>query len=275
MSIPSKEKIGELKAIAKRIRHHIVTMVTAAGSGHPGGSLSAVEIVTALYFHKMRLNAQDPKWQDRDRFIMSKGHSCQALYAALAEVGYYPVDSLQTFRKLGSPFQGHPCMKKAVGVEIPTGSLGQGLSGGIGMALAGKLDKKDYRIYVMIGDGESQEGQIWEAAMSAAHYKLDNLFGIQDHNNLQIDGKVCDIMGVEPLANKWRAFGWHTINIDGHNFDEIFKAFDKAEKVKGKPTMIIAKTIKGKGVSFMENEVEWHGKAPSKDEMTKALKELE
>ena len=250
-------------------------MTTAAGSGHPGGALSAVEIVTTLYFRVMRYDVNNPKSPDRDRFILSKGHACTVLYAALAEMGYYEVDELVSFRKLGSPFQGHPCMKKAVGVEIATGSLGQGLSAGIGMALAGKLDKKDYRAYVLLGDGENQEGQIWEAAMSAAHYKLDNLCVILDHNNLQIDGAVSDIMAIEPIADKWRAFGWNVICVDGHNWDDIFSAFDTAKTVKGRPTIIIAKTVKGKGVSFMEGQVDWHGKAPSKEQSEKALKELE
>ena len=275
MSITSKHTLSELKGIAKHLRRHIINMTTAAGSGHPGGALSAVEIVTTLYFRVMRYDVNNPKSPDRDRFILSKGHACTVLYAALAEMGYYEVDELVSFRKLGSPFQGHPCMKKAVGVEIPTGSLGQGLSAGIGMALAGKLDKKDYRAYVLLGDGENQEGQIWEAAMSAAHYKLDNLCAILDHNNLQIDGAVSDIMAIEPIADKWRAFGWNVICVDGHNWDDIFSAFDTAKTVKGRPTIIIAKTVKGKGVSFMEGQVDWHGKAPSKEQSEKALKELE
>jgi len=271
----SKEKIESLMQIAKRIRQHIIKMITTAGSGHPGGSLSATEIITALYFHVLRYEPKNPNLPERDRFILSKGHICAALYATFVEMGIYKAEELSTFRKLGCSFQGHPCMKKTRGIEMSSGSLGQGLSVGVGIALAARLDKKDYRTYVLIGDGESQEGQIWESAMSAAHYKLDNLCAILDYNNLQIDGKVEDIMAIEPIKDKWEAFGWHTIQINGHSFEEIVEAFGEAISVKYKPTIIIAKTIKGKGVSFMENRCEWHGKAPTKKECDEAIKELE
>jgi transketolase len=270
----SEEKLRKLSKIARRVRRHIIEMIATAGSGHPGGALSATEIVVALYFEKLRHNPRNPIWEDRDRFILSKGHACSLLYAVLAECGYYQVEMLKTFRKLGSPFQGHPCRKKTIGVEVPSGSLGQGISAGIGMALAGRLDKKNYRVYVLIGDGESQEGQIWEAAMAAAHYKLDNLCVVLDYNNMQIDGQIPNIMGLEPIRDKWRAFGWHVINIDGHNWEEILYAFDDAENTKGKPSIIIAHTIKGKGVSFMERQVDWHGKAPTREEAEKAIREL-
>jgi len=271
----SENKIRELEEKAKIIRRHIIKMLTIAGSGHPGGSLSAADIMTCLYFSKMRHNPKDPKWQDRDRFIMSKGHACPVVYACLAESGYFPVDELWTLRKIGSRLQGHPDMVKTPGVEMSTGSLGQGLAVGNGMALAARLDRKNYRVYVMLGDGEIEEGEVWEAAMAAAHYKLDNVCAILDHNGLQIDGPNKEVMNPEPLEEKWRAFGWNVINIDGHNIGEILRALDEAETVKGKPTIIIAKTIKGKGVSFMENVVDFHGKAPTPEEGERALKELE
>jgi transketolase len=273
--LPGDEKIQKLKEIAKRLRRHVISMIAEAGSGHPGGSLSAVEIVTTLYFHQLRHDPKNPDWPDRDRFILSKGHACALLYAALAEAGYYPVEELKTFRKLGSPFQGHPCRLKTVGVEIPTGSLGQGLSAGIGIALAGKLDKRDYRVYVLLGDGECQEGQIWEGAMAASHYKLDNLCVLLDHNRLQIDGRVPDIMRVEPLGKKWKAFRWHSMTINGHDFKDLLEAFEEAQNTKGMPTIIVCNTVKGKGVSFMEREVDWHGKAPDPKLVQKALQEIE
>lgn len=263
----------QLKQKAKTIRKHIIEMLTKSGSGHPGGSLSAVEIVTYLYFNKMKYNPKDPSWPDRDRFILSKGHACPVLYAALAEAGFFPHNELSKLRKINYMLQGHPDTKTP-GIEIPTGALGQGLSVANGMAIAGKLDKKNYRIYCLIGDGESQEGQIWEAAMTAAHYKLDNLTAILDNNGLQIDGKVCDVMGIEPVADKWKAFGWHVIEINGHDFKQIKNAFDEAEKIKQKPIMIIANTIKGKGISFMENQAGWHGKTPCEEECEKCLKEI-
>lgn len=256
---------------ARVIRRHIVKMIAKAGSGHPGSSLSAVDLLVALFYNKLRHNPQLPKWPDRDRFILSKGHGCPALYAVLAEQGYFSVDKLGTLRQFGSMLQGHPCMKKTPGIEISGGSLGQGLSVGLGIALAARLDKKDYRTYVMLGDGEIEEGQVWEAAMAASHYKADNLCAIIDQNGLQIDGFIHDIMSPHPIPDKWRGFGWHVIEIDGHDYPSILKAYDDAEKIKGQPTVIIAKTIKGKGVPFMENQVDWHGKAPTKEEAERAL----
>ncbi len=267
-------KLQELAKQANIIRRHIIAMIGEAKSGHPGGSLSAADIVTTLYFHEMRVKNDEPKWEDRDRFVLSKGHAAPVLYAALAEKAFFPVDELMTLRKINSRLQGHPSMKHLPGVEMSTGSLGQGLSAANGMAIAGKLDKKEYRVYALMGDGEIQEGQIWEAAMAAAHYKLDNLVGILDHNGLQIDGPTEDVMSPEPVADKWRAFGWHVEVINGHDFKEIIAALDKAKKVKGQPTMIIANTVKGKGVSFMENQVGWHGAPPSAEQVGQALAEL-
>ena len=268
------EKVNVLKEKAKVIRRHIVTMLGEAGSGHPGGSLSAADIVTALYFDVMNICPDDPYWPDRDRFVLSKGHAAPVLYAALAERGYFDVSELSTLRKLKSRLQGHPDMKKLPGVEMSTGSLGQGLSAANGMALAAKIDDKKFRIYVLIGDGEIQEGQIWEAAMSAAHYKLDNLIAFLDYNGLQIDGCTKDVMCVEPVADKWVAFGWKVIEIDGNDIEQVLNAVEDAKKTPGKPTMIISKTVKGKGVSYMENNPDWHGKAPKPEEVEKALKEL-
>ncbi len=265
------------KSLAERskvIRRHIIRMLARAGSGHPGSSLSTVELLVALYYNKLRHNPQLPAWPDRDRFILSKGHACPALYAILAELDYFPLEKLDTLRQFGSILQGHPCMKTTPGIEISGGSLGQGLSVGLGIALAAKLDKKDYRTYVMLGDGEIEEGQIWEAAMAASHYKADNLCAILDQNGLQIDGFIHEIMSSHPIPDKWRGFGWHVMEIDGHDFKAILNAYDEAEKVKGQPTIIVAKTVKGKGVSFMENQVDWHGKAPSKEEAERALAEL-
>lgn len=259
---------------AKQIRRHIVTMTHAAGSGHPGGSLSAAEIVTALFFQEMRLDPKNPQWPDRDRFVLSKGHAAPVLYAALAEKGFFPVEELKGLRKVGHFLQGHPDMKKVPGVEMSTGSLGQGLSSCIGMALAQRLDKKDTRIWALVGDGELQEGQIWEAAMAAAHYKLDNLAIFVDYNGLQIDGPVTEVMSCLPVAEKFQAFGWRVIEIDGHSIPEILDAIAQAKTTKGKPTCIIAKTVKGKGVSFMENQVGWHGTAPNAEQTEKALVEL-
>ncbi len=267
-------KIEQLKAKAKVIRRHIIRMLGEAGSGHPGGSLSAADIVTALYFHEMRLKPEEPHWPDRDRFVLSKGHAVPVLYAALAERGYFPVEELMTLRKLGSRLQGHPDMKKLPGVEMSTGSLGQGLAAANGMALAARLDKKDYRVYVLLGDGELQEGMVWEAAMAAAHYKLDNIVAFVDHNGLQIDGPVAEVMSPEPVADKWRAFGWHTLCVDGHDPVQILDALAKARTIKGKPTMIVAETTKGKGCSFMEDKVDWHGTAPKPEDVEKALAEL-
>ena len=266
--------ISFLKEKAKEIRKSIVSMITEAKSGHPGGSLSATDILTALYFSEMNIDPANPKMEGRDRFILSKGHAAPAIYATLAERGYFSKDELLTLRKFGSRLQGHPDMKKLPGIEISTGSLGQGLSVANGMALNAKIFNENYRTYIVLGDGEVQEGQIWEAAMTAAHYKLDNLCAFLDSNNLQIDGNVTEIMGVEPLDKKWEAFGWNVIKIDGHNFEEILSALEKAKECKDKPTMILAKTVKGKGVSFMENVCGFHGVAPTLEELERALAEL-
>ncbi len=263
-----------LKKQAKLVRMEILKMLALAGSGHTGGSLSAADIVTVLYFSKMRHRPDEPNWKERDRFILSKGHAAPLLYAVLAMTGYFNISMLKTLRKLGSPLQGHPCSRVLPGIEISTGSLGQGLSVSNGIAIGMKIDNLSSRVYCLLGDGETQEGQVWEAAMTAAHYRLDNLCAIVDLNGLQIDGPVSKVKGIEPVASKWGAFGWHVIEIDGHNMEEILNGFDEAEKVKEKPTMIIAHTIKGKGVSFFEGKVEYHGMAPTHEELEKALKEL-
>jgi len=264
-----------LKEKARILRIEILKMLAEAGSGHTGGSLSAADIVAALYFSKMRHNPKDPKWKERDRFILSKGHAAPVLYAALALSGYFEKTLLKTLRKLGSPLQGHPCSKLLPGVEISTGSLGQGLSIANGIALGLKMDGLNSRVYCLLGDGEIQEGQVWEAAMTAAHYKLDNLCAIIDNNGLQIDGHCCDVMYIEPIVKKWDAFGWHVIDINGHDMEAILAALNEAEMLEGKPTMIVARTVKGKGVSLFEGKVEYHGLAPSRDELEIALKELE
>ena len=264
----------DLEKMAKQLRRHVITMTAEAGSGHPGGSLSAADIVTALYFKVMRHDPKNPQWPGRDRFVLSKGHAAPILYAALAESGYFTVEELSTLRKLDSRLQGHTDRTLTPGVEMSAGSLGQGLSYGIGIALAGKLDKRDYHVYVLLGDGECQEGQVWEAAMLAPHFKVDNLTAIVDHNELQLDGRVCDIMGIEPLTDKWFAFNWHVIDINGHDISQILKALKKARDIRGKPTVIVAHTVKGKGVSFMENNVDFHGKAPNAEEAEIALREL-
>lgn len=266
--------LQELASKACTIRQDIIRMLSESKSGHPGGSLSAADIVTTLYFYEMKVDPANPKWPDRDRFVLSKGHAAPVLYAALAEKGYFPREELLTLRKTGSRLQGHPSMKHLPGVEMSTGSLGQGLSAANGMALAARLDGKGYRVHVILGDGEIQEGQVWEAAMAAAHYKLDNVVAFLDHNGLQIDGSTEDVMSPEPVADKWRAFGWHVEVINGHDFTEIINALQKAKQVKGKPTMIIANTVKGKGVSFMENQVGWHGNAPCPEQTSQALSEL-
>ncbi len=260
--------------IASKVRVDVVKAIYHAGSGHPGGSLSAADIVTALYFKEMNVDPNNPKMADRDKFILSKGHAGPVQYAALAEKGYYPVEDMMTLRKLGSKFQGHPNMSKVSGIEMSTGSLGQGFSVSVGMALANKMDKNPGRIYTLLGDGELQEGLIWEAAMSAAHYDLDNMVAIVDWNGLQIDGNNDDVMCVKPVDEKFKAFGWNVLVIDGHNFDEIFEAFDAARACKGKPTAIIARTHKGRGVSFMEDNAGWHGKAPNEEEAKLAVEEL-
>jgi transketolase len=270
-----KPDIVSLKEKAKTLRIEILKMLTEAGSGHTGGSLSAADIVTALYFYKMRHNPADPKWRERDRFVLSKGHAAPVLYGALALSGYFDKQLLKTLRKIGSPLQGHPCSRKLPGIEISTGSLGQGLSIADGMALGLKIDGLSSRVYCMLGDGEIQEGQVWEAAMTAAHYKLDNLCAIIDNNGLQIDGHCHEVMYIEPIVKKWEAFGWHVIDINGHDMEAVVRALDEAETIKDKPSMIVARTIKGKGVSFFEGKVEYHGMAPTPEELEKALKELE
>jgi len=263
-----------LQKMATLIRQDIIRMIGEAASGHPGGSLSATDILTALYFNVMRHQPAQPLWADRDRFILSKGHGAPALYSALARAGYFPPEQLKTLRKLGSPLQGHPEMGRLPGVEASTGSLGQGLSIAAGMALAGRLDDKSYRVFVMMGDGEINEGQVWEAALSSPKFHLGNLTAIVDYNGQQLDGWVKDIMALEPLQDKWHSFGWHTIEINGHDFTQILKAFEEAAAVHDKPSVVIAKTIKGKGVSFMENNVEFHGMAPTPEQVGIALREL-
>lgn len=264
----------ELTELAKKLRRHVITMIATAGSGHPGGSLSAADIIAVLYFKVMRYDPQNPQWPERDRFILSKGHAAPILYAALAESGYFSVEELTTLRKLNSRLQGHTDRTTTPGVEMSAGALGQGLSFGIGTALAARLDARDYQVYVLLGDGECDEGQIWEAAMAAAHFKVDNLVAIVDHNKQQLDGWTQDIMNLEPLTEKWRAFNWHVIEIDGHNIDQIQQALEEAKTIKGKPSVIIAHTIKGKGVSFMENNIDFHGKAPTPEQAELALREL-
>jgi transketolase len=265
---------AELAAITKQMRREVIEMITAAGSGHPGGSLSAAEIVVTLFMDVMRHDPTNPKWKDRDRFILSKGHCCPILYAVMAECGYCPKDQLNTLRKLGSIYQGHPDVRFLPALEASTGSLGEGLSLGLGMALAAKLDNSPSRVYIVLGDGEIQEGQVWESAMFGAMHHVDNIVAIVDHNKIQLDGWVADIMSLDPLADKWRAFGWHVIDIDGNDIPTLQKAFAEAAAMKGKPTCIIAETIKGKGVSFMENNPKFHGQAPTKEEAALALKEL-
>lgn len=266
--------IEELQSIAKNVRRDIIEMLTESASGHPGGSLSAVEILTTLYFNEMNINPLNSKDENRDRFVLSKGHAAPALYSVLAEKGFFDKKELNTLRKIGSKLQGHPNMNYVPGVDMSTGSLGQGISTAVGMALAGKLDNKEYRVYSLLGDGELEEGQVWEAAMSAAHYKLDNLTAFVDHNKLQIDGKCTEVMSPEPVTNKFEAFNWHVISVNGHDFNEIIAAIEEAKTVKGRPTMIVCETVKGKGVSFMENEVGWHGTAPSREQCEIALKEI-
>jgi len=276
INIKLEEKMDykQYEEIASRVRVDIVKAVHKAGSGHPGGSLSAADIVTALYFKEMNIDPQNPRMEGRDKFILSKGHAGPVQYAALAERGYFPVEDFMTLRKLGSKFQGHPNRDKVPGIEMSTGSLGQGFGVAVGMAMAGKLDKSEGRVYVLLGDGELQEGLIWEAAMAAGHYGLDNLCAIVDWNGLQIDGNNDDVMTVKPIDEKFAAFGFNVLVIDGHNFEEIFAAFDAARACKGKPTVIIAKTHKGRGVSFMEDNAGWHGKAPSEEEARQAVAEL-
>ena len=268
------EKLNKLKKTAAKIRLGIIESVHAAKSGHPGGSLSIADIITYLYFEEMNINPADPKWEDRDRFVLSKGHTAPALYAALAEKGFFPTESLTTLRKIDSFLQGHPDMKGTPGVDMSSGSLGLGLSSACGMALAAKIQNKDFRVYSIVGDGESEEGQIWEAAMFAAHYKLDNLCVVFDFNGLQIDGPVAEVMNPAPHDKKLEAFGFHVISIDGHDFEQIAAAFEEAKTIKGKPCAIVATTVKGKGVSFMENQVSWHGAAPNDEQYEIAVSEI-
>ena len=266
--------VEELEKMAVIIRCDIIDMICTAAAGHPGGSLSAADVVTALYFRVMRIDPKNPDWPDRDRFILSKGHACPVWYAALAERGYFDKSHLKTLRQMGSILQGHPDMLKTPGIDMTAGSLGHGLPAGLGMALAGKLQQKDYQVFVIIGDGESQEGSIWEASMAAPNFKLDNLTAILDYNHLQNDYSLEDIMPIHPAVDKWQAFGWHVIDIDGHNMAQVVAALEEAKSHKGKPTMIVANTVKGKGVSYMENVCEWHGKAPCQEEADQALEEL-
>ena len=265
---------AELAEKARRIRINALKAIHAAKSGHPGGSLSSADILATLYFGELNIEPKNPKMADRDKFVLSKGHAVPALYAALGERGFYEVNEMMTLRQVGSKFQGHPNMNKVPGIEMSTGSLGQGFSAAVGMAIAGKIDKNPGRVYALTGDGELQEGIVWEAAMQAAHRKLDNLVAIVDLNGLQIDGKVSDVKCVCPVDEKFRSFGWNVINVDGHNFEELTTAFDEAKKCGGVPTAIIAHTHKGKGVSFMEDNAGWHGKAPSDEELAAAIEEL-
>ena len=266
----------ELQKMANEVRKGIVTSVHSAKAGHPGGSLSAADMFTYLYFEEMNIDPKNPKMEDRDRFVLSKGHTAPGYYAALANRGYFPVEDLKTLRHLGSYLQGHPCMQETPGVDMSSGSLGQGISAAVGMALAGKLDNKDYRVYTLLGDGEIQEGQVWEAAMFAGFRKLDNLVVIVDNNGLQIDGDIADVCSPYPIDKKFESFNFHVINVaDGNDMDQLKAAFDGAKTVKGMPTAIIMKTVKGKGVSFMENQVSWHGSAPNDEQCKQALEELE
>lgn len=268
------KEIKLLEDKARHIRRLIIRMLVKAGSGHPGGSLSSTDIIAALYFKVLRHKPAEPAWPQRDRFHLSKGHCCPALYAALSEAGYFSEEHLWTLRRLGSILQGHPD-RRTPGIEVASGSLGQGLSVALGMSLAGRMDNKDYRVYCLMGDGETQEGNVWEAAMACSHYKCDNLCAVIDCNGLQIDGCTGEIMSLEPIGDKWRSFGWNVLEINGHSMPEILKAFEAAKAVQGRPSIVIARTTKGKGVSFMENVVEFHGRAPTKEEAEKALKELE
>ncbi|MGH4137825.1 transketolase [Clostridium sp.] len=270
----NNEKVEFLEGKAKELRMNLLEMIYMAGAGHPGGSLSASDIVTTLYYDELNIDPKNPHWYERDRLVLSKGHCCPVIYTVLAMKGYYDMEVIKTLRKLGSILQGHPDMHKVPGIDMSTGSLGQGLSAAIGMAIAAKQDKLNSRVYAILGDGECDEGQVWEAAMSASKYKLDNLVAIVDRNHLQNDGCVCDIMPTNNLADMWRATGFEVFEINGHNIEEILEAFAKARKVSGKPVCIVADTVKGKGVSFMENVVAWHGMAPNKEQYEKAISEI-
>lgn len=265
--------IQELMDKAQWLRRTSLEMINKAGSGHPGGSLSEIEVLTVLYYEVMKLNPQNPDWEDRDRFILSKGHCCPPVYAILADLGYFPMEELNHLRQYGSILQGHPSIITP-GIDMVSGSLGNGLSVGVGMAMAGRKQKRDYNVYVMMGDGEIQEGSIWEAAMCAAHHKLNHLIGIVDYNKIQINGEVKDIMSIAPLADKWRAFGWKVIEIDGHDMEQVYNTFRPENYAADRPTVVIANTVKGNGVSFMEGDCSWHGKAPSAEQLEAALKEL-
>lgn len=266
--------VGKLEAISKSLRVDILKMISMAGSGHPGGSLSAIDLITYLYFHQMQLDPQNPHCEERDRFILSKGHCCPALYTALSERGYFPREVLWTLRDIDGVLQGHPDMRRTPGVDMTTGSLGHGLSCGVGMAIGGKTQQREFRVYVMMGDGEIESGQVWEAAMAAAHYRLDNLVAIIDKNGLQCDGRTEMIMNAESLDAKWTAFNWDVHEIDGHDFEEIDKAIQACQEMNGKPKLIIAKTIKGKGVSFMEDQAIWHGLPPTEEQLSEAISEI-
>lgn len=267
-------KKKELEVLALKARMGIIEGVYQAKSGHPGGSLSVVDTLTYIYFNEINVDPKNPKWEDRDRFVLSKGHCAPALYSVLALRGFFPMDEIKSLRKVGAMLQGHPDMKGTPGIDMSTGSLGQGISAACGMAISAKLSKKDYRVYAVLGDGEIQEGMVWEAAMLAAHYKLDNLVAVIDNNGLQIDGRITEVCSPEPIPDKFLAFGWHVIQIDGHNLDEIEKAFEEAKNIKGKPVAIIQKSFKGKGVSYMHDNVAWHGAAPNKEQYDIAMKEL-
>lgn len=269
------KRATELAIIANRVRKNALTAVYSAQSGHPGGSLSIADLLTLLYFEVMNIDPENPKMEDRDRFVLSKGHTAPALYGTLAERGFFPVEDCATFRHIDSYLQGHPDMNKVKGVDMSTGSLGQGVSVAGGMALAGKLDNKSYRVYSVLGDGELEEGQVWEQAMFAAHYKLDNLTIFVDNNGLQIDGDITDVMNPTPIDEKFKAFGWNVINADAHNFEELFGAIEAAKECKDKPTAVIMKSVKGKNVSFMENQAGWHGVAPNKEQYEQAVSELD
>ena len=270
-----KKRATELAIIANNVRKNALTAVYSAAAGHPGGSLSIADVITYLYCEEMRVDAKDPKNPDRDRFVLSKGHACPALYGILAEKGFFPKEDVATFRKIDSYLQGHPDMKKVPGVDMSTGSLGQGVSAAGGMALAAKIDNKDYRVYSILGDGELEEGQVWEQAMFAAHYKLDNLTIFVDNNGLQIDGDIAEVMNPYPIDKKFESFGWNVIVADAHDFDTIEEAVNTAKNTKGKPTAIILKSVKGKGVSFMENNAAWHGSAPNEEQYNQAIAEID
>jgi transketolase len=275
MNLPGTDPIRALEQRAKAVRKHVLTMISRAQVGHPGGSLSCVDLLVALYFAVLRIDPGQPSWSGRDQLILSKGHAATALYATLAERGFIPLEWLATFGQIGSPLQVHPDRNKVPGVDASTGALGQGLSIGLGVSLAAALDRRDSRIFVLLGDGELQEGQIWEAAMACSHYKVDNLVAIVDWNQVQLTGPVSAVMEIQPLPAKFQSFGWNVLEIDGHQFPQILEALEAAKSCKGKPTVIIARTVKGKGCSFMENKPEWHGRAPTDDELCQALLELD